>query len=100
MIIMLTTSYPPESAKQVGKRFLEFPPMQDYNKLTDPYIKTIVGEGIKSIAIYEFDDSKYTEASAFLHERAAALVGVPGLTYSLEPWLEPQDALEFAGLDG
>lgn len=98
MVIILRMSYPPESAPQIGKRFLELPPVQEDIKLKGPYITTSVKEGIKSMALYEFDDSKYLEASKFLTERVAAFIGVPGLTYSLEPWLEPQDALKLIGL--
>ena len=63
-----------------------------------PYVNSVIGEGIKGITIYEFDDSKYVEASKFLNERMATLIGVPGFTYSLMHWLEVQDALSLVGL--
>jgi hypothetical protein len=98
MIIISLTSYPTESAKEIGKRFLELPPLAEYITMKGPYINSIIGEGIKGITIYEFDDSKYTEASKFLNERVATLMGVPGFTYSLSHWLEVQDALKLVGL--
>ena len=98
MVILSLTSYPPESAKEVGKRFVELPPLPDYITMKGPYINSGVGEGIKGITIYEFEEAKYPEASKFLGARVAALFGVPGFTYSLEPWLEVQDALELVGL--
>ena len=98
MVILSLTSYPPESAKEVGKRFVEMPPLPDYITMKGPYITSAVGEGIKGITIYEFEDSKYPEASKFLNERVVVLFDVPGFTYSIEPWLEVQDALKLVGL--
>ena len=98
MIIISITSYPPESAKEVGKRFLEFPSLPDYIAMKGPYINSVIGEGIKGITIYEFDDSKYPEASKILNERVTSLFGVPGFTYTLSHWLEAYDALKLVGL--
>jgi hypothetical protein len=98
MIIISLTSYPTESAREIGKRFLEFPPLADYITMKGPYINSVIGEGIKGITIYEFDESKYPEASKSLNERIATLMGVPGFTYSLSHWLETQDALKLVGL--
>lgn len=99
MVIVGLTSYPTESAKELGKRFLELPSLPEYIKMIGPFIKSGVGEGIKGITIYEFEESKYLEASKFLHDRAARLLGVPGFTYSIEHWLEVQDALKLIGLE-
>jgi hypothetical protein len=98
MVIISLTSYPPESAKEVGKRFVEFAPLPDYITMKGPYINSVMGDGIKGITIYEFEDSKYSEASKFLNERVAALFGVPGFTYSIGHWLEVQGALKLVGL--
>jgi hypothetical protein len=98
MIIISLTSYPTESAREIGKRFLELPPLADFITMKGPYINSIIGEGIKGITIYEFDDAKYPEASKSLNERLATLMGVPGFTYSLSHWLEVQDALKLVGL--
>jgi hypothetical protein len=66
--------------------------------ISSPFVNSVIGEGIKGITIYEFDDSKYVEASKFLNERMATLIGVPGFTYSLMHWLEVQDALSLVWL--
>jgi len=94
MIIISLTSYPTESVKEIGKRFMELPPLADYITMKGPYIR----EGIKGITIYEFDESRYAEAMNYLGERVASLFGVPGFTYSLKHWLEVQDALKMIGL--
>ena len=98
MIIISLTSYPTESVKEIGKRFMEFPPLADYITMKGPYISSDIEEGIKGITIYEFDESRYAEAMNYLGERVASLFGVPGFTYSLKHWLEVQDALKMIGL--
>ncbi len=98
MIIISLTSYPTESVKEIGKRFMELPPLADYITMKGPYISSDVGEGIKGITIYEFDESRYPEAIKYLGERVAALFGIPGFSYSLKHWLEVQDALKMIGL--
>jgi len=98
MIIISLTSYPTESVKDMGKRFMELSPLVEYITMKGPYISSAVGEGIKGITIYEFDESRYPEASKYLGDRIATFFGVPGFTYSLKPWLEVQDALKMIGL--
>ena len=98
MIIIALFSFPTESGKELGKRAVSFPTLPDYITLTGPFLTSVVGEGIKVIGIYEFDESKYPEASKLLNERVAANIGVPGFTYSLTQWLEFQDALSLIGL--
>ena len=98
MIIISLTSYPTESVNDMCKRFMELPPLADYITMKGPYISSDLGEGIKGITIYEFDESRYPEAVQYLGERMATLFGVPGFTYSLEHWLEVQDALKMIGL--
>jgi hypothetical protein len=98
MIIISLTSYPTESVNEIGKRFMELPPLADYITMKGPYISSDVGESIKGITIYEFDESRYAEAMNYLGERVATLFGVPGFTYSLKHWLEVQDALKMIGL--
>jgi len=98
MIIISLTSYPPESAVEMGKRFMEMPVLPDFIKMKGPHISSIIEEGIKGIILYEFDESKYGEAFKVLSDRTAKFFGVPGYTYSLTHWLEAQDALKLVGL--
>ena len=52
-----------------------------------PFVKSTL-EGTKTIAIYEFDPSKYAEATDYLSSRYAAYHDIPGFRYSLEHWVE------------
>jgi hypothetical protein len=54
--------------------------------------------GIKTIALYEFDQSKTREALDVVYNRYIKYLGVPGFTYSAHPWLEVKEALKMIGL--
>ena len=46
MVIISIVSYPTESAKEMGKRMLEQPPLPAYITMKGPYFSSEVGEGI------------------------------------------------------
>ncbi len=64
MIMITLVAVPTESSKELGKRFLDLPPLPDYISLAGNYITSVVDEGLKGISIYEFDDSKYDDIPA------------------------------------
>ena len=98
MYMLAISCYPQESATELGKRFMESTPAPDFLTTTiGPFVRSTL-EGTKTIAIYEFDPSKYAEAIDYLNNRYAAYHGVPGFKYSLEQWLEVKDALKLIGL--
>ena len=98
MVIIGFLSYPPESSKEMAKRFLEQPPLPTYLTMKGPYFSSELGEGIKSIVIYEFDQSKFSEVNQFIITRFTKYYGVPGFTYSIHPWLEAKEALKAIGM--
>ena len=98
MVTIGMLSYPPESAKEQAKRFIEQPPLPAYITIRGPYISSEVGAGIKAIVIYEYDQSKVSEATQVLAARFAKYFGVPGFTYSLNTWLEAKEALKAIGM--
>jgi hypothetical protein len=97
MYMIAISCYPQESASELGKRFTEAKPAPDFLTTIGPFVRSTL-EGTKTIAIYEFDPSKYAEATDYLSNRYAAYHGVPGFKYSLEHWLEVKDALKLIGL--
>ena len=98
MVIISMSSYPTESAVEVGKRFLELPALPDYITMKGPYLTASIQEGIKALTIYEFDESRYSAAYGFLGDRAARLFGISGYTYSMSHWMEAREALKLIGL--
>jgi hypothetical protein len=98
MVIIAASSYPLESAKEVGKRLLEMPPVPSFMTLKGPFLDSEVGTGVKSINLFEFDRTKTAEAMDYVLARMANYIGVPGFTYSVRVWLEAKEGLAMIGL--
>ena len=98
MVIIATISFPPESAKEIGKRVLELPPLPKYVTMKGPYVSSDVGVGIKAITVYEFDQSQVRETMELVSNRYVKYYGVPGFTYSIQVWQETAEALKLIGL--
>ncbi len=96
MVIIGMISFPTESSKEMGRRFMEIPP---YINKKGPYFTSELGVGIKGISIFEFDPSKLAEATEFINNYYARYIGVPGYKYVIGTWLEAAEALHMVGLD-
>jgi hypothetical protein len=57
-----------------------------------PYILGDSEKGIRSILIYEYDNSKLAEALQAVGDRFTNYFDVPGYTYSLTAWYEASEA--------
>jgi hypothetical protein len=89
---------PPESGSEMVKRSMQSPRLPEFIKTHGPYISSEVGEGIKTLTIYEFEDSKFQEAMKNIGKALGAFHGVPGFTYSIKVWLRAKDAYESFGV--
>jgi len=98
MVIIGTLTYPPEGAKEIGKRFKDQASLPDYIKMKGPYISSVTGEGIHALVLYECDRSKLPDAMEKIANRYVAYFGVPGFTYSVNVWFEVGEALKMIGL--
>jgi hypothetical protein len=98
MVFITILSYPPGGAKEIGKRFLELPPLPTYITRKGPYFSSEVGAGVKSISIYEFDQSRLSEAREIILNRLGKFFDIPGFTYSAHEWIEVKEALKTVGL--
>ncbi len=98
MVILAVLSFPPESAKEIGKRFLELPPVPDYLTMRGPFIQGVKGDGIQTTVVYEFDRAKMADAMEAVSNRYVPYYGVPGFTYTINVCLEAQEALKMIGL--
>ena len=65
MYMIAIACYPQESATELGERFMEAKPAPDFITPFGPFVKSTL-EGTKTLAIYEFDPSKYAEALRLL----------------------------------
>lgn len=98
MVIITEATYPPASAKDAGKCFKELPPLPDYITMRGPYIQSATGAGIRGMVVYECDRSRLAEAIEVIGDRITKYFDVPGYTYSMDVWLEAQEALKLVGL--
>ena len=98
MVVVVLGMYPTESAKEMAERFLKQPPLPAGITVRGPYFNNEVGKGSKFVSIYEFDQSKFGEAQEVLGARFARYFGVPGFTFSMDPWVEAKEALKTIGI--
>ena len=98
MVIITENMFPPGSAKDIGKAFLELPPLPDYITMKGPYILGDSEKGIRSILIYECDNSKLADVLQAVGDRVTNYFDVPGYTYSINAWYEASEALKMIGL--
>jgi hypothetical protein len=97
MIIIANISFPPESANDVGKRFLETAPVPDFMTLKGPYVKGMK-EGIQAYELYELDNSKIAQGLDFVTNRCVAYFGIPNYRYNINVYFEAVEALKMIGL--
>ena len=97
MVIIVDMSFPPESAKEIGKRFLEMAPVPDFMTLKGPYIKG-KKDGIIAKQLWELDNSKLAEGLEYVTNRCVAYFGVPGFKYEIGVYFEATEALKMVGL--
>lgn len=98
MVIIGIMSFPPGQAKEIGKRFLEYPGLPANMTMKGPFVSSEVGVGVKVMTIYEFDQSNAREALEIVSNRYTIYYGVPGFTFSIHTWLDAREALKMIGL--
>jgi len=98
MIVIAELMWPPDKASDIGKAFLNVPPLPEYITMKGPFISSVLGKGVRSISIYEFDASKVEDANKAIGQRYMPYMEVPGFGYEIKIWQEAQDALELIGL--
>jgi hypothetical protein len=98
MVIIGKNSFPPESANEIGKRFLELPPLPDYMTMRGPYVRGIMEGGIQVIEIFELNNTKLAEGLNYVTNRYVTYFGIPGFRYTIAPYIETQEALGMIGL--
>ena len=98
MVIIASITFPTDSAKDIGKKFTEQPPLPDYLKMMGPYVRGSALQGIQTMTLYEVDASKMADGMIALGERYAKYIGVPGYKYSINVWFDIMEALAMVGL--
>ena len=98
MVIVSNISYPPESAQDIAKRFLEAPQIPDFMTRKGPYINSTIDKGITTLSVYELDKSKLGEGYEFIGNYMAIFFGVPGFRSEFKTFMEVEEALKMIGM--
>jgi hypothetical protein len=98
MVIVTSVSFPTESSKELGKRFLEAPAFPDFITRKGPYFSSNKKDGIMVFSIYEVDRSRVADAIEFATNFLATFIGVPGFKYEIKTHLETAEALKMIGM--
>ena len=96
MIIIINSTYPLQSVKEIAKRFKEEPALPEYiSEIVGPYTRFVKVVGRESIRIFEFDESRYSEAIEYLSKRVATYSEVPGFSCEMQPWTEAKESVKW-----
>ncbi|MGD9733035.1 MAG: hypothetical protein AB7U45_12710 [Desulfamplus sp.] len=98
MILITSVIYPPESAKEVAKRYLTAPKLPDYLKKKGPYICADINNGINSITFYEIENEHMAEGLQALGNNMAVYIGIPGYKYDIRPYYDLEEGLRVIGM--
>jgi hypothetical protein len=98
MVIIGMSSFPLNSSVEAGKQFPNLPSLGDFITRRGPYIYSAKGEGVQGITLFEFDNSKLSEAMTNIGNYYVAMRDIPGFSYSINVVFEVQEALGMIGL--
>ena len=98
MVIISNVTYPPESTKEIAKRYLMAPVLPDFLNKKGPYVSASMTGGMNSITFYELDNDRLAEGLKVIGESLAIYFGVPGYKYNLKPYFELEEGLAMLGL--
>jgi hypothetical protein len=100
MFIMSTSTYPPDKAVKVGKKFFEAraKPLPPFIKRLYTLSNSRLNVGIKVIGIYEVDDSKLKEGTMELGKYLNQFNEIEGYRWEFELMISPEEAMAIGGI--
>ena len=91
MLLIGLATYPQQSTKKAVDCMMKVPRLPDYIKSKGFYVYS-TGNGMTSLAIYEFNGSKADEALEQISTAYARFHEVPGHSYQLIPCSKAREA--------
>ncbi|OHD72397.1 MAG: hypothetical protein A2W19_13705 [Spirochaetes bacterium RBG_16_49_21] len=99
MVIIALLSCPLDSKDELVKKFSKLPSSPAYIHIKGNYCYIEKGVGIQNIIIWDVDRERMADAIEFLNGRwVKAYSSVPGLSFSIFPALELEEAVRMVGL--
>lgn len=98
--LLVTMTYPPYQAKELGKQYLQVAKskLPSFLKISNLFTTTDPKYGIKVYALYEVEDDKILDGMKAIVTRYDPFSGIEGWIYNIETLLEVKDALPLIGL--
>ncbi|MBU0479842.1 MAG: hypothetical protein KKG47_01950 [Proteobacteria bacterium] len=94
MILILKGAFPQKSINHAAKTFAALPPMPATVKRQGPYFSFTGAEQINVTTLYSFNNELTFDGNKkFIEKRLQEFSNVPGFTYSLEAWLNMEEAI-------
>ena len=95
---MVTFTYPPEKAKEVGEAFLsgKAPKLPDF--VTQEKVFVVLDTEIKNYVIYEVENEKTHEGLIAITNRFTGYFDIKGSRFKIEHLLTTREALPLIGL--
>ena len=95
---MVTFTYPPEKAKEVGEAFLsgKAPKLPDF--VTQEKVFVVLDEEVKNYVIYEVENEKAHEGLIAITNRFTGYFSIKGSKFKIEHLLTTREALPLIGL--
>ncbi len=98
MVIVAQMSYPPESATEMAKRFLEAPQIPEFLNRNGPYVGANLTDGISIVVVYELDNANLADGMSFIANYYTMFFGVPGFKYEIKPHFDVMEGLKMLGM--
>ena len=95
MVIITENLFYLKSLKEINSRMSKIKPKPKSLTMNGPYAKFITKGRIKSITIYEFNESKFLEAIEYISERLSSCDGLPGYSYHAKIWEKQMHVSDF-----
>ncbi len=90
--------FPATSAEQVAKTWVEMKAPPDWLTMVWVGTKSEVNLGSRALVVYQCYKDKIDDSLAFIREDVARYLKIPGYSFSIDIWTEPEDALKMVGL--
>ncbi len=96
--IIVECSWPVTSTEQLTIRWKEMKELPEWLVMAWCGSKSEVNFGIRGLALYQCHKDRIDNALAFIREDVARYFTVPGFSFSVDIWTEPEAALKMVGL--
>jgi hypothetical protein len=100
--IVASAKYPSHIAKEVGKKYLEalqkFPLGSGPGEAIVPAATRGTKEGVQVFSVTQVKEEEFIEAWRRIGNMLALFLELEGFEYTMEFWIETQDALELVGM--